>query len=71
MNNPKVIIELETVLNADEKILVEKFLNYVDDVGNVEIHDGDTYESSSTFADVLYEKMKKIEHDDMVGDYRD
>ena len=71
MNNPKMIIELETSLNADEKILVEKFLNYVVDVGNVEIHDGATYENSSTFADTLYEKMKKIEHDDMVGNYRD
>ena len=71
MNNPKMIIELETSLNADEKILVEKFLNYVVDVGNVEIHDGATYENSSTFADTLYEKMQKIEHDDMVGNYRD
>ena len=71
MNNPKVIIELETALSEDEKVLVEKFLNYVIDVGNVEIHNGATYENSSTFADVLYEKMKKMEHDDMVANDRD
>ncbi len=71
MNNPKVIIELETALSEDEKVLVEKFLNYVVDVGHVEIHNSATYEHSSTFADVLYEKMKKMEHDDMVANDRD
>lgn len=71
MSNPKVIIELETALSEDEKVLVEKFLNYVVDVGNVEIHNGATYENSSTFADALYEKMKKMEHDDMVANDRD
>lgn len=71
MNNPKVIIELETVLDANERVLVEKFLNYVVDVGCVEFHDADAYEGSSTFADVLYDRMKEIEYEDIRANCRD
>jgi hypothetical protein len=53
MENPKHIIELGTSLDANKIPLVEKFLNNVIDIDNVEIYNPEHY-IHSEFSNKLY-----------------
>lgn len=70
MENPKHIIELGTSLDANKILLVEKFLNSVVDVDEVEIYNPDHY-IHSEFSNKLYEKMKRLKADDFMANNRD
>lgn len=66
MEEPKVIIELETQLSIEEKVLVEKFFNCIIDVGDIEIFDAKAYAQQSEFANDICKDINKINHEDMI-----
>jgi hypothetical protein len=67
MEEPKVIIELETELSIEEKLLVEKFFNCMIDVGDIEIFDAKAYAHQSEFANDICNDVNKINHEDMMA----
>ena len=67
MKEPKVIIELETQLSVEEKVLVEKFFNCMIDVGDFEIYDAKGYAHQSEFADDICNDINKMNYEDMMA----
>ena len=70
MENPKHFIELVTTLDPNKILLVEKFLNHMVDVDEVEIYNPKDY-IHSEFSNKLYEEMKRLEADDCIANTRD